>query len=134
MNRDSLWVLLDHCYNLPPKLLCILCALYTDSKAAVRTYGMTSKEIPVTCGVRQGCVLAPTLFNLYFDVAIRLALSEHKGKRVKFACLHNTHHVSNHKIMCEESIVLDLEYEDDMALLSDNWEDLTAMLSSLAAH
>ena len=28
----------------------------------------------------------------------------------------------------------DLEYTDDMALLSDNWEDLTAMLSSLATY
>ena len=95
---------------------------------------MTSEEFPVTCGVRQGCVLAPTLFNLYFDVAIRLALSEHEGKGVKFAYLHNTHLVGNRKILREESIVSDLEYTDDMALLSDNWEDLTAMLSSLAAH
>ena len=134
VNRDLLWLLLDRCYNLPPKLLSILRALHADSTAAVRAYGMTSEEFPVTCGVRQGCVLAPTLFNLYFDVAIRLALSEHEGKGVKFAYLHNTHLVGNRKILREESIVSDLEYADDMALLSDNWEDLTAMLSSLAAH
>ena len=134
VNRDSLWLLLNRCYNLPPKLLSILRALHTDSTAAVRAYGMTSEEFPVTCDVRQGCVLVPTLFNLYFDVAICLAFSEHEGKGVRFAYLHNTHLVDNHKILHEESIVSDLEYTDDMALLSDNWEDLTTVLSSLAAH
>ena len=95
---------------------------------------MTSKEFPVTCGVRQGCVLVPTLFNLYFDVAIHLALSEHEGKGVKFVCLHNADLVGNRRILRELSIVSDLEYADDLALLSDNWEDLTAMLTSLAYH
>ena len=55
-----------------------------------------------------------TLFNLYFDVAIRLALSEHEGIR-ELSYLHNIH-----KTLHEESIVSDLEYADDMALLSDN--------------
>ena len=95
---------------------------------------MTSEEFPVTCGVRQGCVLAPTLFNFYFDVAIHLALSEHEGKEVKFAYLHNADLVGNHRILREESIVSELEYADDTALLSDNWEVLTAMLTSLIHH
>ena len=32
----------------------------------------------VTCGVCQGCVLAPTLFNFYFDTAIHMALNIHR--------------------------------------------------------
>ena len=94
LNHDLLWLLLDLCFNLFPKLLSILRALHADSTAAVRVYGMTFEEFPVTRGVCQGCVLVPTLFNLYFDVAIRLALSEHEGKEIKFAYLQNTHFVA----------------------------------------
>ena len=77
VHRDSLWRILQHSYQLPEKLLSIIQALHEDSTAAVRAYGKTSDKFPVTCGVRQGCVLAPTLFNLYFDVAIHMALDKH---------------------------------------------------------
>ena len=39
-------------------------ALHEDSTAA-RPYGNLSDKFSVTSGVRQGCVLAPTLFNFY---------------------------------------------------------------------
>ena len=51
-----------------------MCDLHEDSTAAVRAYGKLLDMFSVTSGVHQGCVLAPTLFNFYFDVAIRMAL------------------------------------------------------------
>ena len=73
---ESLWRILQHSYCLPPKLLSIMRALHADSTAAVRAYGKLSDKFSVTSGIRQGCVLAPTLFNFYFDVAIRM--EEHR--------------------------------------------------------
>ena len=52
--------------------------LQENSTAEVRAYRKTSEKFRITCGVCQGCVLAPTLFNLYFDVAIRTALDEYR--------------------------------------------------------
>ena len=134
VHRDSLWHILQHSYQLPEKLLTIIRALHENSTAAVRAYGKTSEKFPVTCGVRQGCVLAPTLFNLYFDVAIRLALDEHRmeEKGVKVAYLHNADLVGNRRILRLETLVTDLEYADDMALLADNLSDLTTMLDALS--
>ena len=62
-------------------------ALHEHSTAAVRTYGKLSGKFSATSSVRQGCVLAPTLFNLYFDVAIRMALEEHRqqGRGIRVA-------------------------------------------------
>ena len=134
VHRDSLWSILQHFYHLPEKLLSIIRALHENSTAAVRTYGKISDKFPVTCGVRQGCVLAPTLFNLYFDVAIHMALDEHRQeeKGIKLAYLHDAELVGNRKILKLESLVTDLEYADDMVLLADNWSDLTTMLDSLS--
>ena len=135
VNRDTLWSILQHSYNLPGKLLSIICVLHEDSLAAVRAYGQTSEEFAVTSGVCQGCVLAPTLFNLYFDVVIRMALEDHRlqGSGVRVACLHNANLVGNWRKLHLESIIADLEYVDDMALVADLWDDLKVMLDSLAA-
>ena len=38
VNRNTLWTVLQHSYNLPPKLLAIIRALHKDSTAAVRVY------------------------------------------------------------------------------------------------
>ena len=66
--------MLQHSYGIPTKFISIIRALHEHSVVTIRCYGKTSEKFAVTSGVRQGCVLAPTLFNLYFDVAIRMAL------------------------------------------------------------
>ena len=110
MHRDSLWRILQHSYQLPEKLLTIIQALHEDSTAAVRDYGKTSSNFSVTCGVRQGCVLSPTLFISYFDVAIHMALDKHRveGKGIKVAYLHNADPVGHWKTLKLETLVTDL--------------------------
>ena len=134
VHRESLWRILQHSYCLPPKLLSIMRALHEDSTAAVRAYGKLSDKFCVTSGIRQGCVLASTLFNFYFDVAIRMALEEHRqqGSGIRVAYLLDADLVRNRRIPKLETLVTDLEYADDMALLANNWSDLTAMLDSLS--
>ena len=39
-------------------------------QASVRDDGKTSKPFPVTNGVKQGCVIAPTLFSMYFTAIL----------------------------------------------------------------
>ena len=95
-----------------------ICALHENSSAVVKAYayGKVSNKFPATNSVRQGCVLAHALFNLYFDIAY----------------LHDADLVGNRKSLRFESVVTDLEYADNMAHLSDNSLDLTTMLHSLS--
>ena len=79
VHHDSLWHILKHIYHLPEKLLTIICALHEDCTAAVRTNGKTSDMFSITSGAHQGCVLAPTLFNFYFDTAIHMAMVVHRA-------------------------------------------------------
>ena len=101
--------------------------------AAIRCYGKTSDEFAITSGVCQGCVLAPTLFNLYFDVAICVALENGQPKgSVRVAYLHGAKLVGNHRKLQHEALISDLEYADDMALVAKSWDDIKSMLDDVS--
>lgn len=98
----------------------ILQALHKDPVAAVHACGKISREFPISSGVRQGCILVP---NLYFDLVIRMALAEHQreGKGVvRLAYIHDGRLVGNRRKLSRDFVVSDLEYADDMALVSDS--------------
>ena len=132
INRAALWSVLQYCYHLPSKLLKIIEALHSNTAAAVRTYGKISDHFSVSSGVKQGCVLAPTLFNLYFDSVIRLVISDPQPDvGVCLSYLLDADLVGNRKKLTSEVSVSDLEYADDMALISDSYESLSSLLKSL---
>ena len=83
VSRDALWVVLQKRYQVPGKFLQILKALDRGTSEAVRAYGKVSKEFPIKNGVQPGDVLSLTLFNLFFDAVISMALEWHPGYGVK---------------------------------------------------
>ena len=133
VNRNSPWTMLQHSYDIPTKLISIIHILHEHSMAAIRCYGKTSDEFAIISGVRQGCVLAPTLFNLYYDVAICIALenSQPKGKGVRVAYLQGAKLVGNRRKLQHEAIISDLEYAVDMALVTESWDDLKSILDDV---
>ena len=66
VDRDVLWKLLE-LRGMPPHLIGLMSALYSETVSAVRCGSRISEFFPVRSGVRQGCVLAPTLFNTCMD-------------------------------------------------------------------
>ena len=127
VHRSTLWSVLEHCYHLPPKFLTIIKALHENTSAAVRSY-----QFPISVGVKHGCVLAPTLFNFFFDTVIRLAMGDHHpGAGLSLSYLLDANLVGNRKNLTSEISVSDLEYADDTALISDSYDGLTTLLESL---
>ena len=53
--------------NLPPVIIRVLLFMYTHNSARVMWNGVTSKCFAVLNGVKQGGVLSPILFFVYFD-------------------------------------------------------------------
>ena len=66
VNRDALWRILG-LRGVPPKLIDLMSELYSGTESAVRCGDSISDLFPVVIGVRQGCVLAPTLFSTCMD-------------------------------------------------------------------
>ena len=69
MNLDALWRILGLRW-VPPKLIDLTSELYSGTESAVRCGGTISDLFPVVTGVRQGCVLAPTLFSTCMDCIV----------------------------------------------------------------
>ena len=81
VNRLILWKKLA-AWGIPPRLLFLICKLHSANSCQVRydCYGSVSQKIPVTRGVRQGCILAPFLFNLFLaDLRPQLSPAENSA-------------------------------------------------------
>ncbi len=63
----------------PATLLAILQGFHDGMRATVQFNGSHSNEFDVCCGVKQGCVLAPTLFSIYFSAVLRRAFPDPGG-------------------------------------------------------
>ena len=75
----------------PPVYMNILKQLLSGMKARIVTSGRLSDEIPIDNGVKQGDVLAPTLFSIFFSVILS--------------------HAFQH---CEKSVLLEFEPEEEL--------------------
>lgn len=72
--REVLWDTMER-YGFGPTAIAMVKTLYTDRVSlkldGIESFGNFTSE----CGVRQGCLLSPLLFNLVFDRVCRTALS-----------------------------------------------------------
>ena len=69
VQREVLWRVMEKC-GVPPKLLSIIKYLHEGMWADVWVGSMTTECLDVRNGLRQGCTLAPTLFNIYISTVV----------------------------------------------------------------
>jgi hypothetical protein len=61
VKREVMWLTLQE-YSIPRKIIQIITILYDRFKCKISHEGKLSEFIEVRNGVRQGCILSPTLF------------------------------------------------------------------------
>ena len=93
-------------------LTCLLRNLYAGHEATVRTGHGTKDCFQIGKGVRQGCILAPCLFNLYAEYIMRNAGLEQTQAGIKIA----GRNINN------------LRYADDTTLMAESEEELKSLL------
>ena len=69
VDRTTLWKILET-YGCPDKLVNIIKQFHHEMKAQVSVGGEPIAPFVVNHGVKQGCVLAPTLFSLYLTAVL----------------------------------------------------------------
>jgi hypothetical protein len=134
VSRSGLFIILQR-LGCPPKLLSIVREFHCNMKSTVQFDGSRSNEFPIECGVKQGCVLAPTLFGIFFSALLRRAFpadsgvllhSRSTGKLFNLARLRA-------KSKIRRVLIRELLYADDAAFVAHTEAELQALCSAFAA-
>ena len=70
VSRDGLWKILSRLGS-PLKFLAMIRQLHAGQRGQVKQNGTLSDSFPISNGVKQGCVLAPSLFSIFFSMMLR---------------------------------------------------------------
>ena len=88
--------------------------LYDKATSAVQMNGSIGEWFRTTVGVRQGCLLSPTLFNIFLERIMSDALEEHNGK-----------------VSIGGRNITNLRFADDIDALAEEEQELEALVESL---
>ena len=81
--QNALWSSMKK-YNIDTKLINVIQSLYEKASSAVIHKGICGDWFPTKTVVRQGCLLSPTLFNIFLEDIMNDALSNHTGSIIRF--------------------------------------------------
>ena len=76
--HQALWATM-HKYNIDKTLIALIEDLYNHATSSVFMNGDIGEWFRTTVGVRQGCLLSPTLFNIFLERIMTDALEEHES-------------------------------------------------------
>ena len=110
INRSTMMKILK-AYDVPPNLHRAIGSMYTNTRARVMTPDGCSEEFDITTGVLQGDTLAPFLFIIVLDYALRQAIV---GREESLGFTIKPRRSSRHPAV----MLTDLDYTDDIALIS----------------
>ena len=136
VSRAGLWLILER-LGCPPKFLQMVIQLHENQRGQVRLNGDLSEPFPISNGVKQGCVLAPTLFSIFFTIMLKQAtvdLDYDEGIYVSYrlhGSLLNLRRLQAH-IQMQERLIQNLLFADDAALVAHTERALQRMTSCFA--
>ena len=105
MWREALWKMLLK-IGILNKLVEIIKKLYDKTECSIIAGGELADWFPVNIGVRQGCIMSPSLFNIFLEYVM---------KGVKSL---------NSYFQLNENMSVDIRYADDTTLIYDVFEKL----------
>ena len=137
VNREGLWRILEKT-GCPKHFVRIISSFHDNMKASVREGSEKSPLFDVTSGTKQGCVLAPTLFSIFFSMMLLVAFKDTRdGVDIKSRCdvglcSVKTQHF-NAFTRVTLSTIRDLLFADDCALAAPSLEALQRLCDCFAA-
>ncbi|XP_063624759.1 uncharacterized protein LOC134796499 [Cydia splendana] len=131
--REALWTILTK-LGCPDKFVKLLRLLHDEMKCCITINGEQSELFSVSCGVKQGCVLAPTLFALYFAFVVRESMKNlSEGIGIRFRMDGGLFNISRFRSRTKVSyaVMTEIMYADDLCFVSNSAEGLQRLMSSL---
>ena len=114
VNRDFLWEKLAVRFGLSNNFLLAIKSLYKDVVCSVDVNNSLTDWFSVNSGVKQGCILSPTLFAMYIDDLVQEINLKHLG------------------VNCQIRTLSTLLYADDIVLIAPSAENLQGLIDTVA--
>ena len=135
VSRDGLFKLLLR-ISCPPNLLSLVKSFHDGMQGTVFFDGDLSSPFPIKSGVKQGCVLAPTLFGIFFALLLNHAFGDNQegiflhtrsdGKLYNSARL-------KAKTKIRRVLIRDMLFADDAAIATHSEEHLQTLMDRFSA-
>ena len=136
VHHNKLWKILKE-MGIPDHLTCLLKNLYAGQEATVRTGHETTDWFQIGKGVCQGCILSPSLFNLYAHYTMRNAgLDEAQaGIRIARRNINNLRYTYDPTLTAEskeqlKGLLVKVKEENEKTGLKFNIQKMNIMASS----
>ena len=136
INRPALWAILER-IGCPKHFVDLIRSFHDGMMVTVREGSDKSTPFGVTSGTKQGCVLAPILFSIFFSLMLRIAFKEAtdgvdiKSRFDKLLDVNNTHFQAYTKV--ELLTIRELLFADDCALAACTLEALQGLCNRFVA-
>ena len=134
VGRTELWHLLRK-YGCPEKFTTMIESLHTGMMVNVRNGGEVSDTFAITNGVKQGCVLAPTLFSIFLSAMLREAFKDMgDGTYIKSRQNADLFTVAHFRAKTKtiNILVRELLFADDSALIAHSAEEIQRIVDAFA--
>ena len=134
VSRPALWIVLEK-LGVPSQMCKIIKSFHNGMLAQVVHNGKLSSLFSVNNGTKQGCVLAPLLFALYFAVMLNHALkNRHVGVPITFRATGGLFNIRRFtaKTKVTSELVCDLLFADDCALVTQCPDELQRIVDFFA--
>lgn len=107
IDRRKIWGIMTK-RGYPEHLINTIKSLYEETKIVINTGSVRTEEISINQGVRQGCSLSPTLFNIYIDDLVR------EWKTIVSTGIKLNHHVHLNLLLFADDLTIIQASEDDL--------------------
>ena len=110
-------------YGIPPEIVNAIMMLYQNTRSLVRSPDGDTELFDILAGVLQGDTLAPYLFIICLDYALRISADDNQDLGLTLTKARSRRYPAK--------TITDIDYADDLALTSDTIEEATQLLHHL---
>ena len=134
VSRDGLFKALQK-IGCPPKLHSLIESFHSNMKGTVQFNGSISEPFDIRSGVKQGCVLAPTLFGIFFALLLRNAFgTAQEGIYLRTRSDGRLFNLARLKARTKvrEALIRDMLFADDAAVTTHTQQELQLLMDRFA--